>query len=422
MSGGVKRALAGGCLLLAVLFFWCLGASALGRAAPFMRTVSLRYDGGDGVALDQWREVQRRAKRQGEALPGVTLWLERRGEFFSSAHEAAGTWLVCDGDAAVVLPTGFLRGSAPAADDPEGCAVSAALAYDLWGTDDAVGLPVTLNGGSYTVRGVFAGAEPIALTQAGGEEGETLFPRAELRFPGSRNAGADASAFLTQWGLPFPAATVDGSWYALLLNGLLFLPAWLAAALLLIRLWRGARRLRAAPLLHAAGLIAALALFGGVLLALGLISPFPERLIPSMWSDFSFWGELWGKFTMDLKALFSLALSVRERAFLTQALVCAASTCAAGLLLGAVMAKVRVTGARQLLGGALLCVAAAFAFTWLLPADAPGLERAIWLTLPVWLAVDWLLHWWDGFLAAYIDEKGGGADDAEQAPAIRPIP
>lgn len=404
MSAAVRRALILGAFCLAFLSCWALSFSALMKAEPFVRTVGLRYapdTGGApmGITLSQWERVRQRAEREETPLPDVTLWAVRRSTGVASDLRASfGDWIICDGNASAVLPVGFLRGNAPARNDGEGCAVSTALAEALWGSGDVVGRSVTVDQRKITVRGIFPSNEPLFLTQAAGETGDTVFSQAELTFADSKNGEASASAFLTKWALPSPSAMVDGSWYALLLGGIVLLPAMVLAVSLLFRLLARVWRVRSILFLSGTVLLGGALLFTAVLLVLGLFFPFPGRLIPSMWSDFSFWDGLWKEFTANLQALFSMPLSLRERAFFPQAFTCAAVSLAASGLLCAVLAKLRMTSGKQLLVWGMLAAVAAFLFVLRLPAGAETVPAAFWLTLPIAFAVDWILQRWDSVL------------------------
>ena len=69
---------------------------------------------------------------------------------------------VC-GDAELLATEPLLYGALPGPAGQGGCAVSSALAWQLWGALDVTGLELELDGERYTVRGVFESGEARAV-------------------------------------------------------------------------------------------------------------------------------------------------------------------------------------------------------------------------------------------------------------------
>ena len=106
------------------------------------------------------------------------------------------------GDASLVWGADCLAGGMPAPLDAGGCAVSTALAWQLFGSEEAVGLTLFQEKVEYTVRGVFESEEPVALLP----KADAAFTAAEL--PTEADAGGDPAArvdaCLAKSGLPEP--------------------------------------------------------------------------------------------------------------------------------------------------------------------------------------------------------------------------
>ena len=146
------------------------------------------------------------------------------------------TLITYQGDPALVWDPACLSGALPAPLDASGCAVSAALAWALFGSEDAVGLTLTWGDAVYTVRGIFDSEDCLALLPAW--------------LPLAFAAGVLAAALLRA-AAHRPLWVRDAVGFALLLAAALALPVALAA-------W-------------------------------------PAWLTPSRWSDFAWWGRLAGQ-------------------------------------------------------------------------------------------------------------------------------
>ena len=293
-------------LRLALLFFclWQLFAASatLSRLYP---AVGLRYDAAPvtaaGAAAVQ--EYQRSAENKptGSAAAPIcaSFWIERTAPVTagSAARTVAGVPVIgFTGNAAACYGAAYLTGTAPGSGDTGGCALSAGLAQALYGSTDVAGLPLTLGRfdetgdaatalRTLTVRGVFAGKEPLLLCAA--PAGST-FTAVELENVNPDDPGRAAAAFAAAAGLPAASLTLYGPQLAALAGGLCLLPLLVVGVRLLAGLWRQFRprgRTGRAWLLFALALLAALAL-PAALVAL------PGWLVPARWSDFTFWSDL----------------------------------------------------------------------------------------------------------------------------------
>ena len=151
---------------------------------------------------------------------------------------------VC-GDAELLATEPLLYGALPGPAGQGGCAVSSALAWQLWGALDVTGLELELDGERYTVRGVFESGEARAVTQEAVDSRTAEYANVELTAMETAPEGTEAAlAFAGASGLGTPAHVVDGPALAGLACALCWLPLALCGACTLWRLARGARRLR----------------------------------------------------------------------------------------------------------------------------------------------------------------------------------
>lgn len=271
----MRRVLA--CLAaLALFLLTAAGMKNAGVLAQSCRSVSLRYR--QPLALEIVEAAQ-------EKQPGLTFWCEQNATLATPWRQAEATVLYYWGDASLVLGRECHTGNPPAPLDTGGCAVSTALAWQLFGSEEAVGLNLSLGDTAYTVRGVFGGEEAVALLP----RPDAPFTAAEL--PAEEQTTQDpagwADARLAESGLPAPDWRLYTTLPAALARLLAFLPLGFGGAMLAAALAR-----RAAGLAFPARDALVFALLAAAALALpAFLAAWPGWLIPSRWSDFSWWGQ-----------------------------------------------------------------------------------------------------------------------------------
>ena len=209
----MRRVLA--CLAaLALFLLTAAGMKNAGVLAQSCRSVSLRYR--QPLALEIVEAAQ-------EKQPGLTFWCEQNATLATPWRQAEATVLYYWGDASLVLGRECHTGNPPAPLDTGGCAVSTALAWQLFGSEEAVGLTLCQEEAEYTVRAVFESSEPVALLP----RQDAAFTAVEL--PAGEETAQDPAAWtdacLVKSGLPEP----DWRLYTLL-------PAALARLLTLLPL------------------------------------------------------------------------------------------------------------------------------------------------------------------------------------------
>ena len=162
----------------------------------------------------------------------------------------------------------------------DGCFVDEATAQKLFGTADCGGQTVWQGEKPYRVFGTISTYQPTMLTVAAEKDGAVL-NRCVLSVPPERSAQA-ASQFLMRWGLKGEVIDFYALWAAVH-NFLLILPG----TLLLAGLVYGIKNFRMQVRIKTA--ISLLAMVGLLIFLCTRIIILPD-MIPSRWSDFSFWG------------------------------------------------------------------------------------------------------------------------------------
>lgn len=220
----------------------------------------------------------------------ATLWSEYESQPVSNEwdREARLRVLLAYGDTKRAYPVNCKEGVHPARGDAEGCAVDRAAAYALFGSRDVLGSALTWQGERYVVRGVLEGMRGIVLVQAG-EKDTRAFANLALAVSPDVNGREAAESFSLMNGFGIPDAIQDAPFCVQFADALALLPAWVVAAALIINMISRTVGLRTNPVLclGAAAITAAAAAL--MLYASQFSPPFPERYIPTRWSDFSFW-------------------------------------------------------------------------------------------------------------------------------------
>ncbi len=171
-------------------------------------------------------------------------------------------------------------------EDSSGCVLDEETARELFGSTQAVGLEVSLNGQLYTVRQVIKTDKGEALFSAGtGMQMNWV----NVKGSDSQTAQDDAEAFLLRYGYQGKAVSgkfLSGIYKGILLCLGLFYLVWLARTLCfrflrekggLGRKWQQA------------GFVTVCLVGSGILL--WCLQP-DTAWIPANWSDFSYWGDL----------------------------------------------------------------------------------------------------------------------------------
>ena len=215
------------------------------------------------------------------------FWNEHRASLTSEFKTASTDCISFSGDASTVWPAVYIIGATPGVTDSIGCVVSEALAWRLWGSFDVVGMPVKVDESERVIRGVFKGEDELALLPYRDEDTSQSWSAVDLVGGPADAVRADAENFAQAAGLGKPdyiimngSPSVAGALAAL---PLLILSCYgLAMIIVFIRKrFREARK----PVFYICLILIAVALPAA-------LRALPAWLIPTRWSDFSFWSSL----------------------------------------------------------------------------------------------------------------------------------
>ena len=236
-----------------------------------------------------------------------TFWREDRTTLAAGARTAQADSISFSGDAALVWPGEFLTGSAPSSIDIRGIAVSVPLAHSLWGSTDIIGMHVYVNEKPRIVWGVFEGAAEFALISYHIEDTSQYWTAVELSGGTPNPTRNVAETFALMSGLGRPDYVLMGGAMALARFMALF-PILIPAVYLLTLLVGFIKKYYPSaftPMIFAGFILLA------VLLPI-LLNALPPWIIPTHWSDFSFWSQLSRQVNTGIREFLSVPPMLRD--------------------------------------------------------------------------------------------------------------
>lgn len=288
-------------LLMAALLAMCWGGFASAhRLAALYPVYSLRYH--TPIGHNAAMTARAHATNNPESSFWPTFFSEDEAEFSAELFTKKARCLWFSGEGRLVWPAEFEAGGYPAALDEGGCALSAGLCWQLWGSTDVVGNTLKVDGKELAVRGVFAGDAPLALVGTGQATFAPGWQAVQLSGTVPGSAAEAAQSFATLSGLGAPDTLLDGSSVSAVGWLLATLPAcilFLAIGFFLLR-W-AMQKAGAKKELVVFGLLLLFALALPVLLTL-----LPAALVPGRWSDFDFWTRLYRQMEDALRSFFMM--------------------------------------------------------------------------------------------------------------------
>lgn len=311
------------CLLIAWGFF---NQGEVMRYSP----VSLRYDAPiSGKAAY--------AARQYSILHGnddmfwPTFWREHKSEFITGFSSADADCIAYSGDASLVWPFEYVTGSAPGVTDGAGCVVSESLARRIWGSVDITGMTVEVDGVARTIRGVFRGSADLALISFRDDDTSRSWTAVELSGGPVDPSRGDAESYAITSGLGRPDTILTGR-HITFARTLALLPLLIPAAYTLALTGRLIRKRWPESFRNILFIgIAALAC-----LLPALVNVLPASMVPTRWSDFSFWASLLRDSLDGLREFLNAAPRLRDAdlklLLLKQSGLAIVSVCAAAVL------------------------------------------------------------------------------------------
>lgn len=195
------------------------------------------------------------------------------------------------GSMAEVCPMEILYGNFCYQEDTKGCVIDEKTAYDLFRDKKVVGNTITYNSKQYIIRGVVKSKEQVVMISDYGKK--TTYSNLELVFSDMEKGEQLAKNFIESYQLSSDYMTiVEGNFYTRLLHNIILLPAVVIWLYFLFLSGKQVWKRRTIPL--QCGLFIGLFILIGIVFLNNKTIQFyiPDRLIPTKWSDFDFWSNL----------------------------------------------------------------------------------------------------------------------------------
>lgn len=273
-------------------------------------TVSLRLS--SPLTADDYLHIQDSFQ---EGFPDVVrfaAWTQKEGIITnSSGDRGASTRIILfSGGDEIVWPQRFLNLGTRDNLQGRGCSVSTQLAYELFGSTHAAGLPFEFEDTVYSVQGVFEFSDPLLMIPVS-PENDFLFDNLELFIRPGKEGGTIAQAFLRENGLDADAV-VNGPELGAVLCLMSNLPVFfLWVSVFIALLWKLLKKQAQIQYQLETASFLLLSLF----LLFGTHTKIPASLIPTKWSDFSYWGRTALLYKERLMDLLSLNVTAKDLFF-----------------------------------------------------------------------------------------------------------
>lgn len=402
---------------LAVLLFlcwsWYASGSLVQKLSGYDNTIYIQTQE-DAVTARAFSQKIAQLQNAEISIPQWLLWKREEGQMVSGTwqRQASGQIIRYLGNPDLLYTEQMLLGSWPIND--QGCVVDTKLADQLWGSTQVLGQILTCGGRSYTVTGVLPDAGAVGYLPESAE-GEGAFSHLLLDMTGQLPGVYGASQVLQQMGISSQVCYDYGLWTfaAACIHSLSGCVLWLY---LLVQGIRLLRKLTAAPILMLLGV-------AGVLLSLAVLGwcvgfpSVPEALIPSRWSDFSFWSEQMQQLTGSLNHFLTDGGAQWEISFWTDLAKCALLSGGSLVLLGFGLERWKPCPLRTIYvtcagwwAGLLLLSIQNSQSVYAVP------ELGVWLTVPVFLGLSHGLRTFQNWLFA--ERKEDACQDASEEPQI----
>lgn len=311
MSEVVRRAGMALLLLILGIVSWRTAFSLEKEAARIPSSVSMRYSG-PGLPLDTLEEISRSQERQEEGTAFSACAQFDDQKLSAADRQASASVLTFYGEIGRICTLSCIQGELPSASDLSGCALDADTAYQLWGSSEVVGETLRWEEREYTVRAVFSAPAGMVLIPAKSVPERTLFVLS-LDARSGVDAASMAEEFCTRYGLASPDAVLTRSWTAPVGRFFVLLPLLTLGGVILWQILREIWAVREMPVLFGLAVLGMLAILWGAVRISGVQLVLPQNLIPTRWSDFSFWSRTLENGLEGIRASFSARRILPDR-------------------------------------------------------------------------------------------------------------
>ncbi len=245
-----------------------------------------------------WENATEDAKREIKGL--VFFRTEKEVEITNESlgRSEKGELIETAGNMYLVVPGTLIRGSFVTDSDLRGCVLSSKAAELLYGGEDIIGEEVRIGKNMYRIRGIVDLGKSLCMVQGGAEKQYSCIRAEAPGYPLSV-----VQQMLTGL-LPSDCEWIsEGNFYYAAGRFFLLLPAWGLLVIGYAKCRKQVRLISNRVLRAAMEMGVPVAVFCGVCVILLVSLRFSDDYIPTAWSDFSFWTELFRKKSELLAAL-----------------------------------------------------------------------------------------------------------------------
>lgn len=287
-------------LFFSLIYLLC-AASAL-KGAQEIKVVypgwSLRLN--EEISNKSAEDIKNNIIDSKDELPFPTFWTEEKISMKSFRKKVTEKVVYYNGKAHLALPTEFISGAYPGELDTNSVAVSNYLAWELWGTEDAIGAKFTVEEKEYTVCGVFKSEEKTAIIN-GIDTPNLMWSNIELAENSDDIPKEKLERIVEQFGLSQEVHFIDGQGISAIMKFAFYLPILISAVILCIYISKILPRRSAAK-----GIVIFLICLIAAAMLPKLMGTLPPWLLPTKWSDFTFWTGIFESMGEEIKAWLKL--------------------------------------------------------------------------------------------------------------------
>ena len=275
------------------------------------------------ISKDFIREMQETESAKTEPLP-FQFWGEKSNGLAENptfSRQTAVVLLYLTGDSDFLFPPNITKGNIILKEgDTEGCLLDERTADLLFGSSNPIGGALICDGREVTIRGILTGIKDTVILQA---TADSMLNHISLSIPPGKDSVSTAESFLNRHNLT--GHLLHHNWISLMGQiGSGILPLFLFLNLLTAygHLLFTCRRY---PVLSLLWFFLLLLIVTGFFWITSLKPSLPQSMIPTRWSDFSFWKEMaeYGKENLEVllmvpkDKLYLLKLQRAAGAFIT---------------------------------------------------------------------------------------------------------
>ncbi|MBE5967481.1 MAG: ABC transporter permease [Lachnospiraceae bacterium] len=313
INSNIKQNICFFLLFTAVYLLWGTAVYYGQYVVEHYQSVSIRMKGGTVSQRELMQMVEQEKENKNQEFAGISAWNQVENQSLESDRlgtKAEVRLIEVYGVIEKVYPVELISGYTPAADDAEGCLIDEATAYKLFRTADSVGNALVYKNKTFYVRGILRCSEEVCLIIPGSEEKN--YSNLELTFTDGDNRGQLAADLMRQYGSTGGYTLIDGYLIAKSLSLVYRLPAWLLGFILLYDLLAVLWKRRRIPLQVIALVLIIVCLWPLLFWMMEYEFYLPQQLIPTKWSDFSFWSRKYAAFLEWKEAMAYIIPSYRD--------------------------------------------------------------------------------------------------------------